>query len=70
MRYFFIKTKEQISMKKRFLDYKKPSNLLFGNFGFYLKKASRFEFSYILIFKKFFKNFLKSKYSLKILFTF
>lgn len=70
MRYFFIKTKEQNSMKKRFIDYKSYSKLQFGNNGFFIKKSVRFEFSYFLILKKFLKIFLKSKYSLKSLFSF
>lgn len=65
-----MKTKEQISMKKRFIDYKNFKKLNFGNSGFYLIKSTRFEFSYFLILKIFLKNFLKSKYSLKNYFFF
>jgi len=70
LRYFYLKTKEQVSFKKRFMDYKKLNFLNFGNHGFITKKSLRFEFSNFLIFKKFLKIFLKSKYSLKKFFSF
>lgn len=52
------------------MDYKKLNFLNFGNHGFITKKSLRFEFSNFLIFKKFLKIFLKSKYSLKKFFSF
>ena len=70
LRYFFLKTKEQVSMKNRNYSYKSPENLKYGNNGFFFKKPLRFEFSYFNIIKKLVKIFTRSKYTLCKFFSF
>lgn len=62
MRFFFIKTKEQVSFKRRKYNYKKLSNLKFGNLGFFMSKEIRFEYLYFFFFKKIIKLLNKNKY--------
>lgn len=62
MRFFYIKTKEQVSFKRRNYSYKKNFNLKFGNLGFFFNKSFRFEYLYFFFFKKCLKLLNKNKY--------
>lgn len=62
MRFFYIKTKEQVSFKYRNYRYKKLLKLNFGNLGFFFIKNMRFEYLYFLFFKKLIKMLNKTKY--------
>ena len=62
MRFFFIKTKEQVSFKKRKPHYNSINRLTFGNIGFFFSKEIRFEYLYFFFFKKLLKLLNKNKY--------
>lgn len=65
MRYFFLKTLEQKSFKKRSILYNSKKKLNFGNYGLFFNKTTRFEFVYFFFLKKLVKNMNKNKYNLK-----
>jgi hypothetical protein len=62
LRFFYIKTKEQVSFKRRKPTYKLFTKLNFGNIGFFYKKQIRFEYLYFFFFKKLLKLLNKNKY--------
>jgi len=63
LRFFYIKTKEQVSFKQRNHVYKNFSKLTFGNLGFFFIKNFRFEYLYFLFFKKLLKLLNKNKFA-------
>lgn len=62
MRFFYIKTREQVSFKKRNQSYNSTKLLKFGNLGFFFLKEIRFEYLYFFFFKKLIKLLNKNKY--------
>lgn len=70
IRYFYLKNKEQISMKKRYISYRSSRFLNFGNFGLYFNRCSILQFNSFLLIKKIIKIFTKNKYNLRSFFFF
>lgn len=63
MRFFYIKTKEQVSFKKRNYKYKKNNSALFGNILFFFNCNIRFEYIFFFFFKKILKLLNKNKFA-------
>ena len=64
MRFFYLKTRNQISFKKRFNKYNIFKKLKFGNIGFFFIKKFKFEYLYFFFFKKFIKFINKNKFKI------